>query len=333
MFLIPNKPEIELPKKFTEINLEELRVTGVEEIIRNLWIQIKTKVEVSEIKNELIKKFSLSLPSIERLVSGRSSMPLNFVREIVEIWKKICNPSQEKYTETIKLIEENSKFKGGSNSIPIVLPKVLNPKLSYLIGALRDGSLPEVYNNQYEIQFSQQNTEWLEKVIVPTIEDVFRIKTKVESYGNQIPRIKIYSKPIYFFIKKFFEYPERLQVTWTVPKLIINSPSEIKKWFIRGFFDSEGEINIKQKRIVIHHSWNGQTPTVLEQLKEILLKDFDIESKVSKPHKEKGFLSFDLRISKENVWLFYQKIGTSHPEKILKFSIMEESLIAHSLAV
>jgi hypothetical protein len=46
------------------------------------------------------------------------------------------------------------------------------------------------YNNQYEIQFSQQNTEWLEHVIIPLIENVFKIKTVVKSYGGQTQESK-----------------------------------------------------------------------------------------------------------------------------------------------
>lgn len=327
MFKIPGEPKIKLPINIiTELTLEDLRVTGIENVLRNLWIQIKQKTEVFEIKKKLSQEFNLSIPSIERLLSGRSSLPVKFVKEVYKIWNDICNPSEEKIKEINELLNELSIFKGNSNSTPVELPKFLTPKLAYLIGSLRDGSLPEVYNNQYEIQFSQQNTEWLEHVIIPLIEDVFKIKTVVKSYGDQTPRVKIYSKPIYIFIKEIFEHPERLQVTWEVPTLIRNSPAEIKKWFIRGFFDSEGEINIRQKRLVIHHSWNGQNPIVLEQLQKILLNDFKIESKISKPHKEKNFPSFDLIISKQNVWLFYKKIGTSHPEKISKFQLLWKSL-------
>ena len=276
-----------------------------------------------QIKAELAQKFSLSIPSVERLVSGRSSLPLAFVKEIVKKWKEVCVPSEEKYQYILSLIEEKSIIKGDTNSKPVNLPKSLNPQLAYLLGALRDGSLPAVYNNQYEVQFSQKNKEWLEKTIVPLIEKAFKIKAKVESYGNQTRRVKIYSKPIYFFIKKFFEYPERLQVTWEVPFLIRTSPLEIKRWFVRGFFDAEGEINVKQKRIVIHHSWAGTFPVVLIQLQE-MLEEFGIESKVSGPHEEKNFPSFDLRIMRDNVRLFYEKIGTSHPEKVIKFQLLME---------
>ncbi len=316
---IQERPKTELPEKFEKLKEEDLRVVQIGTMVRNIWTQIKQKTEVTDVKQELSKEFNLSVTSIERLVSGNSSLPLKFVHRILMIWQETVKPDEENVSRIIKFVEENAFFKGDSNSVPVKLPKYLTPQLSYLIGALRDGSLPKVYNNEYEVQFSQLNIEWLEAVVAPLIENVFGIRAEVESYNGQTPRIKIYSKPIYVFIKIFFEHPERLQVTWEVPSLIRNSPLEIKKWFIRGFFDSEGEINVRQKRITIHHSWNGKTPIVLEQLKEILERDFNVRAKVSKPHKEKNFPSFDLRISKENVLLFYKKIGTSHPEKFKKF--------------
>jgi len=330
--LPPDEPEMKLPNLFTELSSEELRVTGIEDIIKNLWVQIKRKTEVSTIKKSISKKFNLSISSIERLVSGRSSLPIQFVKEVYEIWKEICKPSQQRIEQIDRQLNEFSMFKGDSNSMPVTLPKALTPKLAYLLGALRDGSILTIYNNQYEVQFSQKNVKWLRNVIIPTIEEVFKIKTKVQRYGEQTPRIKVYSKPIYIFIKKVFKYPEKLQVTWEVPSLVMHSPLEIKRWFIRGFFDSEGEINIKQKRLVIHHSWNGENPVVLKQLQEILINDFGIESKISKPHKERNFPSFDLTIFKENILLFYQRIGTSHPQKIIKFQLLKGLLTAHSLA-
>lgn len=323
-YKIPDEPKINLPQKFKKFEGENLRAIQIGTTVRNLWIQIKQRTDVSEIKRELSKEFGLSVSSIERLVSGGSSLPLKFVFKILEVWQEVVKPDKNKLHQVLQFIEENSVFKGNSNSKPVRLPEHLTPQLSYLIGSLRDGSLPEVYNNEYEIQFSQLNIDWLETVITPLIEKIFGIRVKVTSYGDQTPRIRIYSKPIYIFIKNFFEHPERLQVSWEIPNLIRSSPAEIKKWFIRGFFDSEGEINIRQKRLTIHHSWNGEIPLVLKQLHEILYQDFNIKSKISKPHKEKNFPSFDLRMDKENALLFYQNIGTSHPEKIKKFQIFME---------
>jgi len=219
----PDKPRVKLPNIFLELASEDLRVTGVEKTIRCLWTKIKQKTGINEIKSYLSQKFNLSISSIERLISGRSSIQCSFVREIYEIWKETCKPSIMEIQQIENLLE-NSRFKGNSNSIPVLLPKFLTPKLAYLIGALRDGSLPQVYNNQYEIQFSQKNVEWLKQMIVPLIKQVFKINAKIQCYGKQTPRVKVYSKPIYVFIKKVFEHPEKLQVTWEVPSLIRNSP-------------------------------------------------------------------------------------------------------------
>jgi hypothetical protein len=44
MFKIPGEPKIKLPINIiTELTLEDLRVTGIENVLRNLWIQIKQK--------------------------------------------------------------------------------------------------------------------------------------------------------------------------------------------------------------------------------------------------------------------------------------------------
>jgi hypothetical protein len=68
----------------------------------------------------------------------------------------------------------------------------LSEKLAYLAGVLRDGSLPTPYNNQYEIQVSQDNIIWLEKVKEMLHKLFPEKKLKVIKYGKQTPRIKIY---------------------------------------------------------------------------------------------------------------------------------------------
>jgi len=83
----------------------------------------------------------------------------------------------------------------------------ISKKLSYVAGILRDGSLPKPYNNQYEIQVSQDNMEWLEKA-KEILQKLFpKKKIKISKYGKQTPRIKIYSKEIYQNLVELFEYP------------------------------------------------------------------------------------------------------------------------------
>ena len=157
----------------------------------------------------------------------------------------------------------------------------ISKNLSYLAGILRDGSLPKPYNNQYEIQVSQDNIEWLGRV-KKMLQILFpEKKIEIVKYGKQTPRIKIYSKEIYYNLVNLFEYPET-QNKWEIPTVIRNGSKEMKKWFITGFFDAEGEVPLSRQSgkykiwIRFHHSWDGERCIVLEQLKGILEKDFNI---------------------------------------------------------
>ena len=206
----------------------------------------------------------------------------------------------------------------------------ISKNLSYVAGILRDGSLPKPYNNQYEIQVSQDNMEWLEKA-KEILQKLFpKKKIKISKYGKQTPRIKIYSKEIYQNLVELFEYPGT-QNKWEIPSFIRNGSKEIKKWFIKGFFDAEGEVPLSRQNskykvwIRFHHSWDGDKCTVLEQLKEMLEKEFNIQcGNVSGPKKEKRFPSFDLAIYGENVHKFFKQIGTFHPKHIERLNMMLE---------
>ena len=107
-----------------------------------------------------------------------------------------------------------------------------------------------------------------------------------------------------------------------------------------GFFDAEGEIPLTRQGsgykiwLRFHHSWNGNNCLVLEQIKEILEKDFSIQSgRISGPKKEKNFPSFDLILYGDDVLKFMKEIGTSHPKHIRRLHVMIEGThIARSLA-
>lgn len=215
----------------------------------------------------------------------------------------------------------------------------ISKNLSYLAGILRDGSLPKPYNNQYEIQVSQDDMEWLENV-KKKLQILFPEKEiKIVKYGKQTPRIKIYSKEIYQRLVKLFEYPG-MQSKWQIPSIVRNGSKETKKWFIKGFFDAEGEVPLSKQNgkykiwIRFHHSWDGKKCIVLEQLKQILENDFRIQcGNVSGPKKEKNFPSFDLAIYGNNIHKFFSEIGTLHPKHIIRLNkMLGRTYIVKSLA-
>lgn len=205
-------------------------------------------------------------------------------------------------------------------------------KLAYLAGALRDGSLPEPYNNLYEIQFSQKNRKWLRR-IKNFLEELFPEKDiKIVQYGKQTPRIKIYSKRIYLELLDLLEFKGD-QSLWRVPSCIRNGSKEIKRWHLKGFFDAEGEVPLSRNQsrkykvwVRFHHSWKGRACLVLKDLKRILEEDFRIEcGEVSGPKEETNAPSFDLAIYGENAKEFYERIGTLHPNHKRRFKIQFSS--------
>ncbi|MBL7169470.1 MAG: hypothetical protein ISS48_00445 [Candidatus Aenigmarchaeota archaeon] len=204
----------------------------------------------------------------------------------------------------------------------------LTKDLAYLAGILRDGSLPKPYNNQYEIQISQDNIEWLENVKV-MLKRLFPEKDlKIVKYGNQTPRIKIYSKEIYHYLVKLFEYPGT-QTKWKIPSFVINGSSDIKKRFIEGFFEAEGEVPLSKQNnkykiwIRFHHSWDGDKCIVLEQMKMMLENNFGVKcGNITGPKKEKKFPSFDLAIYGNNVYEFFKEMKIFHPKHNKRLRIM-----------
>ncbi len=217
------------------------------------------------------------------------------------------------------------------------IPEEKLNQLAYLAGILRDGSLPKPYNNEYEIQISQDNIEWLTSV-KEMLEKLFQRPLKIVGNGKQTPRIKIYSKEIYFELVKLFEYPGS-QSEWRIPSFVRNGSMETKRQFIRGFFEAEGEVPLSRYKngtyklwIRFHHSWNGMRCLVLEELKELLEKDFRINCRpVTNPKKEKNFPSFDLSIYREDVRRFMDVIRPIHPRHNERWNIMNGSSTAHSL--
>jgi len=135
-------------------------------------------------------------------------------------------------------------------------------ELAYILGVLRDGSLPEPSGEKYEVTIATDvDKEWL-KLIAEKISKVFllpqeRIKLyKIIDRKGKIPyfRLKIYSKSLYKTLKEY--YPERLQMNWKTPRVILKAPLEVQQEYVRGFYDAEGGCRDVTKFI------NGKTKTI-----------------------------------------------------------------------
>jgi len=144
------------------------------------------------------------------------------------------------------------------------------------------------------------------------------------------------------FLSKIFCHPFGKQVTWTIPHWLLSSPKEIKKWFIRGFYDSEGGCGRvetvfprypwqSQHKIKIYLSSFNKRCEVLECLKIILKNDFNINSEVKRyrsSNNRSKLNTFYLEIKNiKDKLKFIDKIGSSHPEKLRHLNFLKRMIL------
>jgi len=103
--------------------------------------------------------------------------------------------------------------------------------------------------------------------------------------------------------------------TWFIPKEIFISSIEVKKEWIRAFFDDETTVSINGRDIEI----NSVNRFGLLQVKK-LLKDFGIDSTL----KTYGKIS-RLRIGSKYLKIFEKFIGFKHPKKKRRLKILCQS--------
>jgi len=187
----------------------------------------------------------------------------------------------------------------------------LDKNFAYIIGVLcGDGYMD--YNDKrrtYQIALSVTDKEFLEQFkkalfkyfeINPTNE--FK-KSKNIKWKDQFAT-RLCSKEACDFINKFGDFKK---FKWRIPEVIINSNIQIKCSFIKGFFDSEGEIDKRNWRI-------GATSVNLDGLNQVgeILRSLGMRYTIikTKDNRPNTHQKYRLRIhDKKSINLFQELIG------------------------
>jgi len=263
------------------------------------------------VKRKLTDKDILSLPNLYN--SGLSSWAIatkfdTYHSNILHHLKKLQIDRRDKSSAT----------KGGVKAGRIIIKKHkipesldVNKDLAYILGVIAgDGYID--YSDErktYYIGLSAVDKEFVDNFrnilfdffkINPTNE--FR-KSRNKNWKDQY-LTRLCSKEACDFIKSIGDFKKD---TWHVPDSIKNSNNEIKCAFIKGFFDSEGEIDKKIGRV-------GATSMNLSGLKEIgnLLFSLGIRYTIIKKKDIRPNTSqkYVLRIhDKKSIRLFYELVG------------------------
>src|SRR3989344_3270479 len=118
--------------------------------------------------------------------------------------------------------------------------------LAYLLGALRDGSLPKPSKNKYEVTIVADLDESWVKTVAEITEKTFKISRdklkiyKVMTNKSKQPfyRLKVYSKQLHELLTEFYSVGS--QQEWKTPDKIRNTNLNQKLHYISGFYDAEG---------------------------------------------------------------------------------------------
>ena len=188
--------------------------------------------------------------------------------------------------------------------------------LAYLIGALRDGSIYYYKKNRsYYVLYYQKYKSWLEQSIGRRIKALFNVNYRIDEYKKGHFRLRLSNKKLYHLFRNDYEFPveEKTQINWTIPKKIWNASNEVKISYVRGFFDTEGDVSPNSSNTK-YIGISQKNIKVLKEIKSILT---ELGIYTSKEHiidrKSKTYrISI---IGKKNIKKFYSIVGSEHPIK------------------
>lgn len=187
-------------------------------------------------------------------------------------------------------------------------------KLSYLLGALRDGGIG-IYRGHrkrdYRIYISQYKSyadEWLQ-----IIKEFFISVFNTHVTGPVRGIVSISNKEIFNFLKYECGVSPNGK-KWLTPLWIFRAPKNVKRVYVMGVFDADGSIFKKGSFYEIQISQKSK-----EFLKEIrkIITEFDIKSTICK---SADIFKLDVA-SKSSVKKFIEKIGSLHLNHIFKIRI------------
>jgi len=238
----------------------------------------------------------------------------------------------------IKRRDKSSAAKEGVIAGRIIIKKhkipknlKLNEDLSYILGVIAgDGCISYDANRQrYQICLGVIDKDFIDEFrkklynffnLKPTEE--FR-KSKNKNWNDQYVT-RLCSKEACDFINSIGNFKKD---KWRIPEIIKNSNMFVKEAFLKGFFDSEGEIDKKSGRVgAVSMNFVGLND-ISDLLRDLGVKYTIIKKKDSRPNTNQKYV---LRIhDKKSINLFYKKIGFTIKRKqnILKEVLFKNNLI------
>jgi len=199
----------------------------------------------------------------------------------------------------------------------------LNKEKAYILGTLcGDAYMHCTRRQSYQIGLDVTDKEFA-YYFFSCINNVYGLKPKSSLIKSRNPKwkqqykIRLCSKKVFEDLKKY-DKKEFKTFDWTVPNQILNSNNKIQASFLQAFFDSEGWVEVKEKRIrVISANKNA-----INQIKD-LLTNMKIRSTSIKKENNIVISVQD----QKSIKLFYKNIGFRIERKMNNLKILVDNYI------
>lgn len=181
-----------------------------------------------------------------------------------------------------------------------IIPKSslrLNEDKAYILGVLcGDGCLHKTKKDSYQIILQAIDKDFV-KEFSRCLYSVYKIKSKIYKIKVKIPKwndkyqARICAKEAYLDILNY--HKSFKQESWRIPKSIEYAPLKIQAQFLKGFFDSEGCVDKRSRRV----SANSINLKGLEEI-GFLMKNFGIRFKIEsrKDKRPNTHIKYNLKI-------------------------------------
>jgi len=203
----------------------------------------------------------------------------------------------------------------------ITLPNQLDIDLAEEIGIhVGDGSM-NIYKkaHMYSLEGDILEKDYYINFIAPLFKKIYNLDVRLrERKCAGVFGFQKSSRELILFKNKQFNLPLGSKCNIEIPLQIRNSSLEIKKAFLRGFFDTDGGIYLEKKYgkpypriILVNKSMN-----LMNQIKEILVNDFNFNLSM---WRDKFCYRINIRGNKNFIkWM--KLIGSHNPKNINKYS-------------
>lgn len=320
---IPDEPEIPLGNYLLALIDEKdnvgnsLYLYNLESFTKEIWNEIIDKRKKIGVRKVLPRELCLEPTHLYAIMKGKRGISIQSLYKLLGLWKRYCDKDNSDMKRKWEEIY-NSNFLLASFSKPekFALPRFLTPKLSYLMGWFVGDGCFDSHNNHYRLKITEENREQLEIIIKPLIEEIFKANCYIRN-DHPSPCIKIHSKPIF----RFFENVLDVKVG-KIPRTIKDSDIINKRFFLRGLFDSEGDVddNYLRSRVRISQASAPFLAYLIKTLKENGIK-------ANGPYSQKTSRCMQIEIrGKGEILKFKEKIGSSHVEKAKKLENLAEEI-------